>query len=168
MKIKFKRSNKDKHETETQPFKKKAHRLLAIILKKNSGTKFLWIKPDLKGFTKDKNYYYINKDGVYITDNNTSVSVYIEGVSLPIGHCNLETETKTVEYTETLTGKKKTRKITVIKTLKFDSELLDMLLNEDLASDFIKNKLDMPNLIIILMLAGSVILNIINICMWFT
>lgn len=164
--IKVKRKKKDQHKDETEPLVQK-NRILAIILKKNSGVKWIWLKPDIKGFGLDGNYYYIDRDGIYISDNHVACSIYIEGVSLPIGHDNLEKETKTVKYTESITGEEKKRKITKIKGLKFDSELLNMLVNEDLAEDFIKTKLDMPNFVLIILVLAGVVIGVINIGMWF-
>ena len=164
--IKVKFGKNDKHGDETKPLEKN-NRILAIILKKNSGIKWVWLKPDIKGFSVDKNYYYIDRDGMYISKNHVACSIYIEGVSLPIGHDNLEKETKTVKYIETLTGKEKKRKVTKIKGLKFDSELLNMLVNEDLADDFIKTKMDVPNLVLIILVLGGLITGIINLGMWF-
>jgi len=164
--IKVKFGKNDKHGDETKPIPKK-NRLLAIILKKNSGIKWIWLKPNIKGFSVDENYYYIDRDGIYISDNHVACSVYIEGVSLPVGHENLEKETKTISYIESLTGKQRKRKVTKIKGLKFDSELLNMLVNEDLADDFIKTKVDMPNIILIVLVLGALVTGIINIGMWF-
>jgi len=69
-----------------------------------------------------------------------------------------------------LTGKEETRTVkahTEIDTVKYDSGLINMLLNRHLSDAFTKVHLDMPNLVLTVLLIGAVVLGVVNIGMWF-
>jgi hypothetical protein len=87
----------------------------------------------------------------------------MEGVSLPIHHSYIEREQVKKTIINRDTGKEETYTINQIKGLKFDSAVIDMLLNRHLADEFTKQHLDLPNLILIVLMVISVILGVISI-----
>ena len=112
-------------------------------------------------FHLDKNHYFIVPEGCYVSNGVVCLN-YLEGISTPMTHKNIETETITRKYKDTLSGNVKEVKISLIKGLKFDSKLIDILLNRNLADIFTKAHLDIPNLILTLLLVGTLVVSIIN------
>ena len=93
--------------------------------------------------------------------------IYLEGISLPISHKYIEKEDIKKEITNRTTGKKQIKIIHKIKGLKFDSKIIDMMLNRGLTDAFTKVHLDLPNLAILIGVMVGVIVGIVNIVMWF-
>jgi hypothetical protein len=61
------------------------------------------------------------------------------------------------------TGKEEKVSVNQIKGLKFDSAVIDMLLNRHLADEFTKQHMDIPNLILIVLMIVILILGVINV-----
>jgi len=154
------RTKKAKIKEADKP-KKSLGRILCIILLEGSGSKWVWLKDTDTKFSIDGNTYFKGDDGTYIK-GITRIKVYLEGISLPIHHGYLERETKTVEIINRDTGKKEKHKINKIKGLNFDSKVIDMLLNRNLADEFTKQHMDLPNLAIIILLIVGWITTIIT------
>lgn len=130
--------------------------ITCVVLGENKSAKIVDIPFETKSFSLDGNTYFLIPEGVFLSKNNTLVATYLEGISLPLSHKNVEKETETREY-EDKNGKKHKIKIAVIKGLKFDSEILDIVLNRGLAEKFAKAKPDK----VIFIVAVLVIINII-------
>lgn len=146
--------------------KNKQGNILCIILKEGKGSKWKWLSEDEDRFSIDGHTYFKIDEGTHIY-KNVRVMIYLEGISLPIHHGYIDREEVTREYMDKDTGKTKKVKITKIKGLNFDSKVIDMPLNRNLADEFTKNHMDLPNLAIVLLLVVSVIVGIANIGMWF-
>lgn len=145
---------------------KNIEKVLCIILKEGKGSAWLWVSDKENRFDCDENTYFIITDGTYL-GGALRFLVYLEGISTPINHGYIDREQKKVKIIDRDTGQEVTRSIDVIKGLKFDSKLIDILLNRGLADEFTKNHMDLPNLIIIILLIAGLIVGIINIVMWF-
>ena len=141
--------------------KNKGNRLLCEILLENHGTVWLWVNRKKDQFRYRQNSYFIRPEGVYISENRILKSTYMEGISTPLTHDNIEKEVVERSYIDP-NGVEVKQQITQIKGLKYDSAVIDMLLNRKLADEFTKVQLDLPNLIIIILLAGTLIAGVIS------
>lgn len=143
--------------------KAKKNCVIAVILKENKSNIWLEVPLRKERFSHANHTYFIESDGAYLNNKAKAlILVYLEGVSVPIHHGYLEKETKKVKIMNNITRKEETHLVTKIKTLKFDSSLIDMLLNRHLADVFTKVHMDMPNLILAILLISSIIIGIIN------
>lgn len=136
-------------------------KLLAIILRRNKSTLWKWVSYKADRFTVDKNLYFREPSGVYLSSNKVLVSVYIEGISTPFSHDQVTQTMEERSFINPDTGKTETISIPVIEGLKIDSELADILFNRKLADEFTKVQLDakgmftlLLNFIILLMCIG--------------
>ena len=139
--------------------KRKGNRLLAVIMLENHGLAWIWVNRKKGEFRFRSNTYFIIPEGVYISDNRILYATYLEGISTPLTHKNIEKEQVTRHYTDP-NGATKEVMITQIKGLKYDSEVIDMLLNRKLADEFTRVALDLPSLIIMILLVGVLITGI--------
>jgi len=146
---------------------KKKNRHLAIVLREGKGAKLLWIRNKAETFRLYHNTYFIDDSGAYITEKNVRLSVYMEGVSTPVHHGFIKRKMDTKSYVDEETNKEVKIKVPVIEGLKFDSSLIDILLNRHLADEFTKQHLDLPNLIIMILLICTLVIGVVNIGMWF-
>ena len=135
-------------------------RILCVLLNENKTSDWVYKRRVEQRFSYRGSTYYLQPDGMYITPNNVIMAVFMEGVSTPIGHKNIEKEKKIVTIENPETGISEKRTIFQIKGLKYDSKLIDMLLNRDLFAEFTKQYLDLPSLLLIILLIGNLILNI--------
>ena len=131
---------------------KKRNRVLCVVLKENKSTVWKWVSFRKDNFTLDGNYYFVDPRGTYISQNKILVSIYLEGISTPMNHKNIQKEVKERNFIDPISGKEKKRRVTLIKGLKFDSTLIDMLLNRKLVDVFTRHAMDLPNVIIIILL----------------
>jgi len=141
----------------------KKQKILCILLNENKTTLWLWKKRKVQRFSFNKSTYYLISDGMYISPNGVICAIYLEGISTPLSHKNIEKEQKTVEIINPETQKKENRVITVIKGLKFDSKLIDMLLNRDLFAEFTKQYLDFKGVVTIILLVAILLLTVASI-----
>jgi len=135
--------------------------ILCIVLKEGKGSEWIWLKEKDDKFSLDGNTYFKVDDGTYIK-NTMRMLVYLEGISLPIHHGYIEREEVEKIIKDRDTGQEKTIQINKIKGLNFDSKVIDMLLNRNLADEFTKQHLDLPNLAIIILLIVNVLTSIIG------
>lgn len=142
--------------------KGKKNRILCIILKEGHGSSWLWLNDTEERFSVDNNTYFKITDGTYIR-KMLRFMVYIEGISVPIHHGYVEREEVEREYVDRDTGKLKKIIINKIKGLNFDSKVIDILLNRNLADEFTKTHIDLPNLIMIILLIVNIIIGIAGI-----
>jgi len=134
------------------------NRLLAVIMKENKSSVWKWVSYRKDSFSVDGHTYFITDTGVY-SNYGKLIAVYLEGVSTPISHKYITKEYEKRTAVNHL-GMKITRTVQVIKGLKFDSQLIDIVLNRKLADVFTKQSIDLPNLIIIILLIGTLILGV--------
>jgi len=144
----------------------KKRSMLCIILKEGKGSKWRWLDDNEDEFSIDGNTYFKQDEGTYL-NGYIRIMVYLEGISLPVNHGLIEHEELEKTVKSKVTGKEKKVKVTKIKGLKFDSKIIDMMLNRGLTDAFTKQHMDLPNLAIIILLIASLIVGIINIAMWF-
>jgi len=126
---------------------KRKSRLLAIIFKEDKGAKFIWVsdkqsinKEDIE-FHHKGHLYFFNPNNIYISDNNNRCVFFLEGISTPLGHNNIEKEIVTKTYTD-IDGTKKDVKLIKIKGLKYDSRILDIFTDRKLAEIFTRIQMD--------------------------
>ena len=155
-------NNVDEIQKDYSVLPKRKNRILCIVLKENHGTVWRWISKQKKVFRQDDNTYFILPKSIYLSNNKVLCCVFLEGVSLPLTHVNIDKEQRDVTYTN-FDGKEITEKLTFIKGLKYDSAIIDMFLNRGLADEFTKTRIDLPNLIIIILLIVAIGLGIANI-----
>lgn len=136
------------------------------IIRNNGGVSKVVIplEHDLQtqGFSHAKNYYFLVKKGIYLDEDNKLYSTYFEGVSTPLMLENLETTYEDREFIDPVLNKPMTQKVKVINGLKFDSEIIDVLVGRKLADVFTKIRIDKTGFIVIMLLMISLILNIIG------
>jgi hypothetical protein len=140
-KIKFRKDNKirkDKEFKEKYPDykdyivpKKKNNRVLCIILRENKHALFEWVHLKRTKFSVYGHTYFMFPEAVHVTSNNILLATYMEGISLPISGSNIERRTEKRKYIDA-DGIEKTMEVSVIKGLKFDSKVADIVLSRNL------------------------------------
>ena len=146
--------------------KKRKHSILCIILGESKSCNMLWVEEDRDSFSFGGNTYFVVSEGAYIKDS-IRVLVFLEGISTPVHHGYIERKMEKRKIVDRDSNEERVFNVNVIKGLKFDSKLIDMLLNRHLADEFTRQHMDLPNLAIILLLLGNVVLNIVGLYMWF-
>lgn len=137
---------------------KQRYNILCIILKEGKGSTWLWVNDSFERFSYDQNTYFKVDSGTY-HKGSLRLFIYLEGVSLPMHHGYIEREKIEKEVKDRNTGKLKKVMITKIKGLKFDSKVIDVLLNRNLADEFTKVHMDLPNLAIVVLLVINLIVS---------
>jgi hypothetical protein len=140
-------------------------RLLAIILRERRDAIMMIIDKQKDSFVYAGNMYFVSSEGTYITENLV-ISIYLEGVSTPLSHSQVEKEMVEREY-EDAKGIIHKVKLQLIKGLKFDSALIEMILNRKMSDVFTRAHLDFPNLLLLILLIAGLICGIINIGLHF-
>lgn len=150
--------------TSSGKIKVKKKNILAIILMEGKGCDFIWLGQDQERISYSGNTYFKQDQGTYIYGKKRMrVAVYLEGISVPMHHAYIEREKVQRTIINRDTGKEEKVTVNQIKGLKFDSAVIDMLLNRHLADEFTKNHMDLPNLILIILMVLALIFGIINI-----
>ena len=147
--------------------------ILVTVLKSNKSCIMKWVKLKSDAFSVDGHTYFVDPNGGYIGVKGILQSVYLEGASLPIHHGSLEYETlkakdKTIK--DHLSGKTSTVHLPErkrIKNVKYDSGLIDMLLNRKLADVFTRTHMDLPNLLLTVLLIVTVGVGFVNVGLHF-
>lgn len=142
--------------------KDKKNTVICEILSANKSAKVEYVPFTDTEFSRDGNTYFIVPEGVYLDTDRQLRSVYLEGISLPLSHKNVEKEIVERDYEDKF-GKLHKIKISLIKGLKFDSEILDILLNRGLAEKFAKVRVDRIQFVIIALLIINIITTIISV-----
>jgi hypothetical protein len=138
---------------------KQKYNILCIILKEGKGSSWLWINDAFERFSYEENTYFKVDSGTY-HKGSLRLFIYLEGVSLPMHHGYIKREKITKQIKDRNTGKLKDVIITKIKGLKFDSKVIDVLLNRNLADEFTKVHMDLPNLAIVILLVLNLIVGV--------
>ncbi len=148
-----------KNEVKTNIIKNK---FLAIILRQNKSCALKWVSFNNDEFRNDGHTYFSVPEGMYLGKNKLLIGVYLEGVSTPLSHRHIKK--KTVKRTITLDdGKTEEVEIDLIEGLKFDSEIIDILLNRGLAEKFTEVKPEKTIFILFILVIISIIVGIISI-----
>lgn len=137
-------------------------KILCVILGENTFSNFIWIDGNKQRFTYRDNTYFLVKNDGYVTHNRILVYVYLEGISLPISHRYVKRKDVDREI-KTEGGKTKKITVSIIDGLKFDSKVIDRLLNSGLAEIFTHIREDKLFYLMFIMLIISIMLNIISI-----
>jgi len=141
-----------KKNGEFSPKNKK--RLLVVILCEGKDNIMKYVKNFESEISVNGHTYFIMSKGVYNNRYLGRISVYLEGISTPLTHDNIEFEEQKV-LVETIHGTTETHDVRKIKGLKFDSELIDTLLNRRLAEEFMKLTNNNNLLLFAVLLAGA-------------
>jgi len=120
---------------------KKVNQLIALVFREDKGAKLLLVGKRQNDFIHNQHLYFINPDSTYITDNGNRIAFYLEGVSTPLGHSNIDKELVKVKYKE-LDGTISEKKIMKIKGLKYDSRILQIFTDRKFAEVFTKIGID--------------------------
>lgn len=138
------------------------NKFLAIILKLNKSLKLHWVSLNYDEFSLDGHTYFTFPDGMYLDKNKLLLGIYIEGISTPLSHKNVEQETieKQIKLEN---GETKEVKLNVIKGLKYDSEIIDILLNRGLAEKFTEVKPEKTIYVLFIMVIINIIIGIISV-----
>lgn len=137
-------------------------KILCIILHEGKGSTWYLLDDQQERFSINQNTYFKVDDGTYVKDT-VRFMIYLEGISLPIHHGYIEREQVTKDIKDSDTGLVKKYIINKIKGLKFDSKIIDILLNRHLADEFTKNHMDLPNLVIIILLVIILIIGLVSV-----
>ena len=140
--------------------------ILAIILRENKSSTWKWLPFDFEHFQVGKHTYFKEPKGSYISENSILLTVYIEGISIPISHQYIKKKMEERTYIDA-TGKEQKIKIPVIQNIKFDSEVVDMLLNRNLADEFLKEPPKGVEIMTMIMLLITIVLGIANVGLHF-
>jgi hypothetical protein len=149
-------------------FRRRKRKHLALVLNGNKGARLKWIGNKKDHFSFDKNYYFIVDSGIYITRNNVRVSIYLEGISTPLNHGNIEYEEIMKTIIDLETKEARDVKVNVIKGLKYDSKLLNTLLNSKLFERITKKHSDAFNIALLLLVIVTLAITIIHLGLEFT
>ena len=147
--------------------------LLCVILRENKNAIFSWQSTSEQDFSIRKNTYFIDSKGGYVDNRGFVTSVYLEGCSLPVHHGCLSyknVEEKKIIKPDPFTGKMRNHTIpahTVIESVKYDSGLIDLLLNRKLADVFTRVHLDLPNLLLTILLVATLAASVIGVVVEF-
>ena len=153
----FKRYRKDKDGNELAL--KKKDRLICVVFHENKSCTIKKIDRKKRDYFKlCGNYYFIIPECIYLGKNNVILSFYMEGISIPLSHKNIEKENVTKDITDFITGETKKVTMTLIKGLKFDSKVLYNLLNDALVRIFMKVKHDATFWILLILVCVTCIL----------
>lgn len=150
------------HIEKEATFRRRKKKHLALVLTGNKGARLKWIGNKKDHFSFNKNYYFVVDSGIYITKNNVRVSIYLEGISTPLNHGNIEYEEMIKSIIDLETKERKDVKVNVIKGLKYDSKLLNTLLNSKLFERITKRHSDAFNIALIILIVVTMAVAIIH------
>jgi hypothetical protein len=111
--------------------KQKGNRVLCVILRENKNALFKWVDLRVTKFSSYGNCYFMFPEAVHVTDNSILCAIYLEGISLPISGANIERKTEKRKYKD-MEGIEHEIDVTMIKGLRFDSKVADIVLSRNL------------------------------------
>jgi len=120
---------------------KKTNRLIALIFREDKGAKVLLVNSKANDFIHNQHLYFLNPESTYITDNGNRIAFYLEGISTPVSHSNIEKMLVKVKYKE-LDGTINEKQVMKIKGLKYDSRILQIFTDRKFAEVFTKIGID--------------------------
>lgn len=135
---------------------------LALILKQNKSFRFKWVSFRDTEFRCDENTYFAVQDGMFLNPDKLIIGIYLEGISTPLSHKHIKrkTETRTVVLDN---GVEQEIEVDVIDGLKYDSEIIDILLNRGLAEKLTEIKPEKTIFVLMIMVIISIIVGIVSV-----
>lgn len=140
-KLQLRRNNTENKESRNDVIPKKTNRLIAMIFKEDKSCKIILVKNNQYDFVHKGHLYFIEPTAIHVSDNNVRIAFYMEGISTPMSHANVEKKLETVQYKD-LNGKIKEKTVTKIKGLKYDSRILQIFTDRKFAEIFTKVTID--------------------------
>lgn len=150
-----------KFNKETDKVPKKINRLIALIFREDKGAKILILNSKANDFVHNGHLYFLNPEATYITDNGNRVSFYLEGVSTPLSHANIEKKLVTIKFKE-LDGSISEKKIMKIKGLKYDSRILQIFTDRKFAEVFTRIGIDKFAFYTFICMIAVIVIGVIN------
>lgn len=120
---------------------KKVNQLIALVFREDKGAKLLLVSKKENDFVHNGHLYFLNPESTYITDNGNRIAFYLEGISTPMSHVNIEKQLVKVKYRD-LDGNVKDKLIMKIKGLKYDSRILQIFTDRKFAEVFTRIGID--------------------------
>jgi hypothetical protein len=130
-----------KFNSKTDVVPKKINNLIAMVFREDKGAKLLVVNRQANDFVHNGHLYFLNPEATYITDNGNRMAFYLEGVSTPMSHSNIEKQLVKVKYKD-LDGTLKEKVVMKIKGLKYDSRILQLFTDRKFAEVFTKIGID--------------------------
>ncbi len=97
---------------------------------------------------------------MFLNKDKLLVGIYLEGISTPLSHKNVKRTT--VERSVTLdNGETKIMNVDMIEGLKYDSEIIDILLNRGLAEKLTEIKPEKTIFVLLVMVIINIIITIV-------
>lgn len=135
-----------KFDAKTDVVPKKTNRLLCCIFTSDKKCSMVWRKfrinpksDEIDFFRFKKGMYIIDAGGIHITSNGVRIALYFEGISTPLKITDIETEVKTVKYTD-LQGNIQKSIIHKIKHLKVDAKILEVFFSRRFSEIFTRDR----------------------------
>lgn len=159
----YKDKQEYKFDKNTDIIPKKKQQLLCVFFSEDRGAYFLFraFSEKEKSFRFKHGLYIMDNEAIHVTRNGSRVAFYLEGISTPIKMSNIDKEIVEFNYID-LYGEKKYSKVTKIKGLKFDSNILDTFCNEKFAEIFTKQPIDNFQFWIIILCAATLVSTIVT------
>jgi len=133
---------------------------LAVILKQNKSLSLQWVSFEYDEFRNDGHTYFSVPEGMYLGKKRLLMGIYLEGISTPLSHRNVKK--KTIQRERTLSdGATEKYDVDVIEGLKYDSEIIDILLNRGLAEKFTTVRPEKTIFVLIMLVIISIIVGIV-------
>lgn len=120
---------------------KKENKLIAIIFRENKSAKIRYIAGNIKDFIVSGHLYFTEPTAIYNCDNGQRIALYLESISTPLSHANVEKVLDKVKYKD-IDGTEKEKVITRIKGLKYDSRIIEIFTDRKFAEIFTRVQID--------------------------
>lgn len=144
--------------------KKETGKYLAIVLKQNKSLSLNWVSFAHDEFRVDSHTYFSVPEGMYLGKRRLLLGVYLEGISTPLSHKNIRYKTRLTHNPVTNEALTTTDKpCHSIEGLKYDSEIIDILLNRGLAEKFTTIRPEKTIFVMIMLIIISIVVGIASI-----
>lgn len=150
-----------KFQRRTDVIPKKINKLIAIIFREDKGAKLLLVNSRVNDFVHNGHLYFLNPEATYITDNQDRIAFYLEGISTPMSHSNIEKMLVKVQYKE-LDGSISEKEVMKIKGLKYDSRILQIFTDRKFAEVFTRIGIDKWAFYTFICLIAVIVLGVVN------
>ena len=142
--------------------KEEKNSFLAVILKQNKSLSLRWVSFEYDEFRNDGHTYFSVPEGMYLGKKRLLLGIYLEGISTPLSHRNVKK--KTIQKERILPdGKTEKYNVDVIEGLKYDSEIIDILLNRGLAEKFTTVRPEKTIFVLIMLVIIGIIIGIVSV-----
>jgi len=164
--VKVRKRKKTKAVKHLEPLKiHTKNKIMCIILGENKAADMIWVSYSKSMFSYKENTYFLVPEGVYLNASEKDkviVSVYLEGISTPLTHKHIKR--KMVKRIIVKEGNKTENvNVSIIDGLKYDSKIIDVLLNRGLAEIFTRIREDKIIYLMFMLIIISMILTIVSI-----